>query len=51
MVSVHYTPAEEEMMNVARKRVGITAKKLTIKGSKETDNTGTVSPVANWMKK
>ena len=50
MVSVHYTPAEEEMMNVARKRVGITAKKLTTNGSKESEGTGITSPVANWMK-
>jgi hypothetical protein len=51
MLSVHYTPAEEEMMNIARKRVGISAKKLTSKNSTELDTTGTVSPVANWMKK
>ena len=47
-----YTDAELEIINAAAKMVGAgQVKRLNSNRSEELDNTNTVSPVSNWMKK
>lgn len=47
---VDYSKGDEEIRRGAEKILGVRSKKLSNKGSKETDTTGTQSPVAQWMK-
>jgi len=50
MVTISYTDACDEIIDSAATHLGFKHKKLTPKGSNELDTTGTISPVANWMK-
>lgn len=50
LVTVGYSSACDEITNSAAKHLGFAHHGITSKGSKETDNIGTTSPVANWMK-
>jgi hypothetical protein len=50
MVTISYSDACDEIVDSAAGHLGFKHKKLTPKGSNETDNVGTMSPVANWMK-
>ena len=48
---VDYSDGDTEIRKGAEKIMGITPSSDTGKGSKETKDTNTVSPVANWNKK
>jgi hypothetical protein len=48
MVTIGYTPADEEILNAASKLVGTPKVKLTSDRSTEPQGTYTRSPVSNW---
>jgi hypothetical protein len=51
MVMVAYSKADADIINRANAKMGYKQKRVTSKGSRELEDTHTVSPVANWMKK
>jgi hypothetical protein len=50
MIVNPYSSADEDIMNAAIKKVGVTKFKVTSRGSQELESTNTVSPVADWRK-
>jgi len=51
MVTIGYTPADQEILDAAANLIGTPKVKLTPDGSKELDDTNITSPVNNWLKK
>jgi hypothetical protein len=51
MIVNPYSSADEDIMNAAIKKVGVTKFKVTSRGSRELESTNTVSPVSDWNKK
>lgn len=48
MVTIGYTPADEEILDAAAGLVGTPKVRLTSKGSRELEDTNKTSPVSNW---
>jgi hypothetical protein len=48
---VGYSQAERDIIANSLKKFGYTPKKLSTKGSRETEDVHKVSPVSNWMSK
>lgn len=51
MVMIGYTQADRDMIDASVKKFGYKPKKISSAGSKENDDTGKISPVAQWNKK
>jgi hypothetical protein len=51
MVMIGYSDADNEIIDAANKKFGYTQKNVGKGKSKETDDTGKISPVAQWNKK
>jgi len=51
MVMVGYSEADREIISKSLNKFGYKQKTVTSKGSKEREDTYTVSPVSNWMNK
>jgi hypothetical protein len=51
MVMIGYSKADQDIIDKAHKIMGWKKKKLSSRGSKESNDVHTTSPVNNWMKK
>jgi len=50
MVMIGYTKADRDIIDASVRKFGYKPKKMSSKGSQESDDTGTMSPVAQWNK-
>lgn len=51
MVTIGYTQADRDILDAAQNLIGTPKVRISPGGSKELDDTNTVSPVAQWNKK
>jgi hypothetical protein len=50
LVTIAYTQGDADIIAATEKHMGATGEDMSTPGSKETDDVGKMSPVANWMK-